>query len=70
MREMTNLKAIFEKWGHGHLEEEIEDLEEGYEVVINVVDRDTFNLMNELNSTGKFTVYEDAINDTITIEQC
>ncbi|MBF2513887.1 hypothetical protein IA940_05375 [Listeria marthii] len=67
---MTNLKAIFEKWGHVHLEEEIEDLEEGYEVVVNVMGRDTFNLMHELNATGKFTVYEDAINDTITIEQC
>ncbi|ACK40883.1 TPA_asm: hypothetical protein GIQ38_12400 [Listeria monocytogenes] len=67
---MTNIKAIFEKWGHGHLTEVIEDLKEGYEVVINVVDRDTFNLMNDLNATGEFTVYEDAINDTITIEHC
>ncbi|HAA7128545.1 TPA_asm: hypothetical protein GHG54_08900 [Listeria monocytogenes] len=67
---MTNIKAIFEKWGHGYLEEEIEDLKEGFEVVINVVDRDTFNLMNDLNETDEFMVYEDAINDTITIEQC
>ncbi|EAG2141394.1 hypothetical protein ACOTAZ_001688 [Listeria monocytogenes] len=67
---MTNLKAIFEKWGHGHLEEEIEDLKEGYEVVINVVDRDTFNLMNGLNETGEFMAYEDDINGTITIERC
>ncbi|EIA7070035.1 hypothetical protein K7S03_001788 [Listeria monocytogenes] len=67
---MTNLKAIFEKWGHGHLEDEIEDLKEGYEVVINVVDRDTFNLMNDLNETGEFMVYEDEVNGTITIEHC
>ncbi|EIM8287150.1 hypothetical protein LN421_001827 [Listeria monocytogenes] len=67
---MTNLNTIFSKWGHGHLTEEIEDLKEGFEVVINVVDRDTFNLMNELNETGKFVVYEDAINDTITIGHC
>ncbi|AGR15526.1 hypothetical protein F1J25_04110 [Listeria monocytogenes] len=64
---MMNLKTIFEKWGYGHLKEEIEDLEDGYEVVINVVDRDTFNLMNDLNESTKFTVYEDCINDTITI---
>lgn len=49
------------------MKEEIEDLEDGYEVVINVVDRDTFNLMNDLNESTKFTVYEDCINDTITI---
>ncbi|MBC2132081.1 hypothetical protein HCA98_00970 [Listeria innocua] len=67
---MTNLKDIFEKWGHGHLTEVLEDLKEGFEVVINVIDRDTFNLMNDLNETGEFMVYEDAINDTITIEQC
>ncbi|EAE6661601.1 hypothetical protein BGM61_05730 [Listeria monocytogenes] len=67
---MTNIKAIFEKWGHGHLTEVLEDLEEGYEVVVNVINRDTFNLMNDLNETGEFMVYEDAINDTITIEQC
>ncbi|HEM1929337.1 TPA: hypothetical protein U0107_003080, partial [Listeria monocytogenes] len=52
---MMNLKTIFEKWGYGHLKEEIEDLEDGYEVVINVVDRDTFNLMNDLNESTKFT---------------
>ncbi|HAA2562667.1 TPA_asm: hypothetical protein GEG31_03940 [Listeria monocytogenes] len=64
---MMNLKNIFEKWGYGHLKEEIEDLEGGYEVVINVVNRDTFNLMNDLKESTKFTVYEDCINDTITI---
>ncbi|HEL8334726.1 hypothetical protein HXA92_12380 [Listeria monocytogenes] len=64
---MTNLKAIFEKHGHGDLQEEIKDLEEGYDVVLHVVDRDTYNLMNALNETNEFTAYEDSVNDTIII---
>ncbi|EAC4628512.1 hypothetical protein ACL72_10135 [Listeria monocytogenes] len=66
---MTNLKRIFEKHEHGHLTDEITDLEEGYDVLIHVIDRNTFNLMNELNETGEYTVYEDEVNDTITITQ-
>ncbi|EAA0155270.1 hypothetical protein R0H42_000454 [Listeria monocytogenes] len=65
---MPNLKAVFEKHEHGHLTEEIEELEEGYDVMIDILDRNTYNLIDDINKTNNFIAYEDSINNTIIIE--
>ncbi|HFK7089717.1 TPA: hypothetical protein ACGXVU_001978 [Listeria monocytogenes] len=65
---MTNLKAVFEKHEHGHLTEEIEELEEGYDVMIDILDRNTYKLIDDINKTNNFIAYEDSINNTIIIE--
>ncbi|MBC1705811.1 hypothetical protein [Listeria welshimeri] len=65
---MRNLKAIFEKYGYGHLEQKINNLEEGYEERIKIDDDAAYGLMYALNATGEYLAYDSFTDDYITIE--
>ncbi|EPQ8037776.1 hypothetical protein IA826_02300 [Listeria seeligeri] len=66
---MTDIKAIFKKHGYTNVENEIDDLIEGYEVHFDMNDDHITDLANDINATKDFIAYLDNSTDFMIIEK-